>query len=155
MRQASESSFGLLIIPEFWIFYAICVIVLFCFNLGWLFPPLKTIKRSKQTKLSVPLRNRWKVQQLLSSWSRWLSVLWLQYPVLVSGRVLSQFLMFSGYFYFSIHDVYPVHSRDAIAQSSLNQFKASNMQPNTAWPASSRAAWGPLELCSHTLGLWA
>lgn len=108
-------------------------------------------KKKKQTKLCIPPETAGKCNHLFSSWPGWLPRLGLQRLVLVSGSILSQFLPFLGYCFF-IHDVCPMPSRDAIAQSYLNQVQASNVQPNRACPASSGETSAPLELSWHIQG---
>lgn len=56
--------------------------------------------------------------------------------------------MFLDYYCFSIHDAYPVRSRDATAGSYLNQFKASNLQPHAAWPRQQHGKCPPLLISS-------
>ena len=56
--------------------------------------------------------------------------------------------MFLDYYCFFIHDAYPVQSGDATAGSYLNQFKASNLQPNAAWPRQQQGRCPPLLISS-------
>lgn len=120
------------------------------FSKRWLFPSLKTSKTSKPNSVFLQ-ETAGKYSHFFSSCPGWLLRLGLQRLTLVSGSILSQFLPFLGYCFF-IHDAYPMPSRDAIAQSHLNQVKASNVQPNRTCPASSGETSAPLELSCHSPG---
>lgn len=85
------------------------------------------------------------------SWSRQLPILWLQYLFLGSDTTLSQLLIFLGLWLHLHLWVYPMQSRNTLAQSYLNQFKASHMQPNAFWPHEQQEKRQPLYISALTL----